>query len=106
MRLNCLCMFLNSLRLFAFKLTIGTASKTTDGCKHRQFFGDASSLSQVPVGKVKGNSAAFFPGFGYNLFSRLWAIKQGMLPSLGACARQLVLLNPKIYGCILDENYI
>lgn len=57
-------------------------------------------------GEGKEESAAFFPGFGYNLFSRLWAIKQDMLPSLGACARGLVLLSPKMYGCILNENYI
>lgn len=33
-------------------------------------------------GEGKENSPAFFPGFGYNLFSGLWAIKQGMLPPL------------------------
>lgn len=36
-------------------------------------------------GEGRGNSPAFFPGFGYNLFSGLWAIKQGML--LPLCLR-------------------
>jgi len=53
-----------------------------------------------------GNCAAFFPRCSYNAFSRLWAIKQGKLPSLHPCATGLVLLSQKIYGCILNENYI
>lgn len=73
--------------------------------KHRQFFGDALSPSSVPVGKVEGILLLFF-------LALVTISSQGCGPLSRACsfpcacARGLGLLNPKVYGCILNENYI
>lgn len=104
--LNSLCMFLNSLCFFASELTMFLS-----GCgwwNHRPMKAQAvlwrRFISLIGADGEMGTCCFLLAlvtvsSHGCGPLSRACCL-------LTACIRWLALLSPKIYGCILNENYI